>query len=136
MLLFNYLELLSLTVVAALPSDSSSTDAAKPQPLPITLTNIISIVNDTAKVAREQKLLVDFIQKVNQNEPGVLEFQLNLDKNTSQFLTYEKYKDQKAIDKHLKSSYLADLLAAEDKEKLKRADNQVYFLDLITQFNH
>ena len=34
-------------------------------------------------------LLTDFVKQVKKKEPGVLEFQLNLSKNTSQFLTYE-----------------------------------------------
>ncbi|KAI4214676.1 MAG: hypothetical protein LQ351_002749 [Letrouitia transgressa] len=83
---------------------------------------------------QEKELLTAFIQKVKENEPGVQVFELDLDRNRSQFLTFEVYKNQEAIDIHLKTPYLAELLAAEEREKLKRAENKVYFLDLITRF--
>ncbi|KAL9610468.1 MAG: hypothetical protein Q9167_004841 [Letrouitia subvulpina] len=121
-------------LAVALPSPSALNDPASASSSPISLTNIISIKRNNAKVERAAELLTAFIEKVKENEPGVQVFELDLDRNRSQFLTFEVYKDQEAVDIHLKSPYLAELQAAEQKEKLKRAENQVYFLDLITRF--
>lgn len=40
---------------------------------------------------QEKELLTAFIQKVKENEPGVQVFELDLDRNRSQFLTFEVY---------------------------------------------
>lgn len=119
------------TAFVAIASTSSYVDGS---PSPITLTNRISIVNDTTKIEREKTLLVDFIKKVHQNEPGVLDFKLSLDMTNATFLTYETYASQDAISIHLNSTYMKDLLTTEQNEGLKRANNEVYFLDLVTQF--
>lgn len=115
--------------------------------------------------------MTSFIEKVKANEPGTQVFELDLDRDKSQFLTFEvfvscffpfsrktlqsylsflehghitskllinlrrgRYEDQEAIDAHLKSSYLAELLASEEKEQLKRAENEIFTLELIKRF--
>ncbi|KAG8530887.1 uncharacterized protein KY384_004244 [Bacidia gigantensis] len=112
---------------------------------------------------QESELLTAFIEQVKKNEPGVQVFELDLDRSNSQFLTYEvyvmlsfepflssihyvevkkmsqlntisRYDDQAAVDVHSKTSYLADLQAAEAKEQLTRADNQLFHLELITRY--
>lgn len=39
---------------------------------------------------QEQKLLIDFLEQVKKNEPGVLDFLLYLAPDQHSFLTYEK----------------------------------------------
>ena len=40
-----------------------------------------------------------------------------------------RYKNTAAVNHHLATPYLAALLKAENDEQLKRADNQVFFLN-------
>lgn len=40
-----------------------------------------------------------------------------------------RYKDQAAVDRHLSTSYLAELLDTEKKEGLKRAEDIYYLLE-------
>lgn len=49
-------------------------------------------------------------------------------------LIFIRYASQDAISIHLNSTYMKDLLTTEQNEGLKRANNEVYFLDLVTQF--
>ena len=45
-----------------------------------------------------------------------------------------RYKDQQAINNHLATPYLAQLMADEDNYQLKRAPNQIHFLDDVYRF--
>ncbi|KAL2822465.1 hypothetical protein BJX63DRAFT_121778 [Aspergillus granulosus] len=130
----------SLVIISCLSASASAVAAAgrchnDDINTQISVTNIISIVNDAAKIAREKELLTEFIAKVKAHEPGVREFALNFDAIHSQYVTYERYASQADIDAHLASPYMAELLAAEEAEGLKATVNDVHRnMTIVTQF--
>ena len=108
--------LLSPTIILTHTKNSTATSSAPastPSASLLVYTTLISAVKDKAKVERvgtslpttsflpylvnqlifspEAALLATFVQKVKANELDVLVFEVDVDRNRSQFLTYEVY---------------------------------------------
>ncbi|KAI4232145.1 MAG: hypothetical protein L6R40_007510 [Gallowayella cf. fulva] len=123
------------TAFAALAAAAPKPDNNTPAPAEaITLTNIVYLVNTTDKVERSTKLAIDYLQKVKENEPDTLEYDISYEHAEGKFVIYAVYKDEQALDHHKNTSYLADLLATIDEEQLEREDNQIHFLDRVAGF--
>ncbi|KAL8811571.1 MAG: hypothetical protein Q9200_001688 [Gallowayella weberi] len=101
---------------------------------PISLTTIISISEEPEKVARSTNLLINYVRNVKNNEPGVLEFDVSFDHEKTKFVTYEVYKDESAIEKHLSMDYVEELVKIVKEEGLERKPSSVHFLEKITGF--
>ncbi|KAL8676977.1 MAG: hypothetical protein Q9186_006552 [Xanthomendoza sp. 1 TL-2023] len=120
---------------AALAAAAPRADNSDPSPVdPISLARVISVVDKPEKVERCTKLFIDYVEKVKQNEPDVLEYYVNFEHASSKFVTYEEYKDVAALDFHTKTSYLAELLEVVKHEDLEDEPIRVYFLDDVTGF--
>ncbi|KAL8852993.1 MAG: hypothetical protein Q9221_002141 [Calogaya cf. arnoldii] len=118
-------------LVAAAPKANNDT----PDPSDsIIRVNVVSLKNETKKIDRAIELVIDYNQVVRDTEPDTLEHDIIFDKEEAKFIVYSVYKDEKALDYHLESHYLAELLATVEREDLERQAVEEHFLEPIAGF--
>ncbi|KAK9784997.1 putative ABM domain-containing protein [Seiridium cardinale] len=97
------------------------------------VTNVISVKETKDAMDKTFELLQRFLQQVKEKEPGVELFLLNKDDERFQYVTYEIYKDEAAVQNHLHTAHMKELIEGEKTHQVKRGENDVHHETLVAQ---